>query len=678
MTLRQYLGATHVTMLSWAIDSDPVVSYTAHQLYTEAGFLDWLRAAFQSDEVTVVAHNAAFDVRVAVFLLGLPWPKRIHCTLELAHAAWPDQAGGYSLAALGRSLGLAQQKLAINLHAGGHTPTELAVYCANDVEMCREIHTKAFSRLDPREIATAEMANDIRELYFEVDGQRVAAAFSQFGTVAADEVKAALTHLGADGDEAYGWSDDSHQVKSVKPQTLKKLLRENLGFDTQTISIKKLNPAKLVANPEAERVVRHTSKANKALSHQRRVGVFAGVREVDMELGYHRAHTGRYSSPSVGRGLNLHNLPKRDPAVAKPIRSMYRLPDGYCFVRADAANVEYRMEGWLTGCYHTEKLFTRDILADPYSAFWQAVTGVLVSKKDPARQVAKAAVLGLGFIMGVGTWIGELMKALADPTFKVSLADLQKVCADQGWGMVTNQWVLAQQTKHHAPWEVAAVAYHTREGFHKIHPEFKRLADWLMGVLLRLAGSIPGREQAVIDAAYKLPAAPDRNKLDLRLDPGLERTSVRVAVGGWCETLTWRDMGMHDTPLGFVFSSMKSGNKGFRKLSPNVVIENATQACARNALVKAKHALRKLGWPYLLSVHDELLIVCQRNRNDVLRARRDLISVMGPGNQLGFDWAMVVDPDEINVSESLYEENLGASWWAALAGGQENLLDNLS
>lgn len=702
MTLRQYLAAAPVLEVSWALGDEPVQHLFSDDP-TWADWVAWAREVVQSEEVCWVSHNAAFDVRDARFgwthrdgPLAIPQPRNVFCTLELAHCAWPNQPGGYSLKKLAQTLGLGLAKLDLDLASRKTTREARVAYCSIDTELCRRIWKLAVPRIPERELLIAKMANDFRELHFVVKPEKVAAALEQFTAAASGAMLEAFQHLDLDGDEAkddrvspVGWQrkpgtlgpDDPGQLRSIKPHKMKELLLDRLGFDAHTISYKKLNPAHLADNARAANALKETSRANKALSHTRRVGVFASVAEVDAELGFFRAHTGRFSSPSTGRGLNLHNLPKNDPAVAKPVRQMFELPDGCCFVRADLANVEYRIEGWMSGCLYTEDLFTRNVLADPYAAFGTAATGRPIDKANPAdkpaRQLFKAAVLGLGFIMGVGTWMSQLMLLISDPKSGITLDDLRATCAANGWGPVSDRWVRAQQTRLHAPWEVGAVAYHTRNKFHEIHPEFARLAKWLMRTVELVSSALD--PAAEIARQYTLPGAPDPSRLWLEMDNGLAGKSLRALCGGWSRTVAWRDIGLGETPFGFVLSTVQAGTKPRRKITPNIVIENVVQSCARNAACAAKLELRDRGWPYILSVHDELLLVVPRERTAVLKAHQDLVEVLGPSNQLGYGWAAVVNPDEINCSVSLYEDEKFTTprWWAALRDGDERLLDVL-
>jgi hypothetical protein len=680
MTLRQYLKATHVLGMAFAVDDGPATYLTAGELQSSAADL---AAVAMDPQWTVIAHNAAFDLRVWKHLCGLPWPQEAYCSLELAYAAFPCQPGGYGLKNLARTLNLGAEKLEIDLVRASRDAEmgdKLAAYCRRDTELCRSVFNVCWPRLTPDERTIARMCLDVRELHFDIHAGAVAQAYQDFTKVANDAAKEAIATLGDDGSGAFGTEGDD--IKSVKPATFKDLLRDNLGFDTQSISFKKLNPEKLRIAPEAAKALKCAETANKALSHKRRVRVFNTVTQVDMELGYFRAATGRFSSPQPGcKGVNLHNLAKRQKAVAKAIRRIFCFPEGYCAVRADAANVEYRVEGYLLGSEHMQRMFGANILADPYLGFGNQATGRIWTKQDPIRQIFKAAVLGLGFLMSFPRFTEELMKALADPYFGVSLADLEAVVKAQGWSAPNTGYFKGALTRTRAPIAVAIVAYHMRELFLRMHPEIERTTRWLENTVGKAYGALD--PVAAVERAYELPQAPDRNLIDLRwaggeFGPGTK--NIRVRCGHWdMPTVTWRDLCMRETEYGMRLCAMHQ-TKGYRPLTPNIIIENIVQSAARNALCQAQLELRKRGYPYQLSVHDELMLIVPKTPEAVLQARRDILEVMGPGNKLGWSWAFVVNPGEINVSRTLWEQDmdkLHPDWWATLPSKPE-LLENLT
>lgn len=362
MTLRNYLRDAAVLGFAAAIDDEPVTWFPAP---FAPEVLALLAEIVESPEYTVVAHNAAFDVRVMRHSLNLQQPSHVHCTLELACAAFPNQAGGYSLRNLATTLNLGVEKLDIDFDK--HTQEEMEKYCKRDVELCRLIHKLCLPRLCAEEVQMAEMCNTVRELWFDVDGEKVAAAFKDFTDQSAEAAIEAMTFLGEGAAKGFGVSDKelagkilegeaggeavhdaitagTTTIKSVKPHVIKELLLDNLGFAAQSISRKKINPEKLRENEKVANVITSVEKANKALSHMRRVRVFNNAAQIDMELGYFRATaTGRFSSPQPGgRGINGHNLPKRNKRISKALRSIFRFPDGLVAVRGDFANVEYR------------------------------------------------------------------------------------------------------------------------------------------------------------------------------------------------------------------------------------------------------------------------------------------------------------------------------------------------
>jgi hypothetical protein len=683
MTLRQYLAAAPVIGCAVAEDDEAPVWFSADST-DWPGFVEELARRAADPSTVFVAHNAAFDIRVQRFgwtrkygPISVPQPHRVHCSLEMSMAAFPCQPGGYALASLARTLNLGMEKLKMPWH--GAPQADWDRYCCGDVELCRRVYRMSYPRLHADEVRVAELANAARELYFEVSDTAVSAAMTDFSTVAGESVAAAVATLGEGGEQAYGF--DGEVVRSVKPQTLKKMLVESLGFSTQSISFKKINPEKLRQAPDAAKVLKDTERANKALSHKRRVRVFSNVETVDAELGYYRAHTGRFSSPSVGKGLNLHNIPKRDKRLAKVIRTMFRLPDGLVAVRGDLANVEYRGECWLTDCEHGFRLFDANPFADPYLGFGNNATGRTFTRADAIRQAFKAAVLGYGYLMGLPRAIEEMLKTLADPANGVSEADLAAVVAAQGWLPPKKPFFTAAVTKTRAPLTVATAVYHLRDRFHAIHPEFKRLAIWLERLANMSLGTL--EPQRLLDEMYTVVGAPDPNKILVTWDTsfGPDVKTLRVRCGSWgAPTITWRDLQMAVTPNGGACLHAMHEKKGLRPLTANLLIENVVQSWARNALCAGQLELERRGFPYQLSVHDEIMLIVPQEPKAILAAKQALVDVFGPGNKLGYDWAVLIDPKEINVSKTLYEidmNKLMPEWWEKLAAGDPKTLEVL-
>jgi hypothetical protein len=86
-------------------------------------------------------------------------------------------------------------------------------------------------------------------------------------------------------------------------------------------------------------------------------------------------------------------------------------------------------------------------------------------------------------------------------------------------------------------------------------------------------------------------------------------------------------------------------------------------------MCEAQLKLRDEGYPYQLTVHDELMLIGPKDPEWVLGAREALLKVLGPGNDLGWGWAILVNPDEINCSRTLFEvdmEKIAKGWWKNL------------
>ena len=119
-----------------------------------------------------------------------------------------------------------------------------------------------------------------------------------------------------------------------------------------------------------------------------------GERALPMSVDYYRAHTGRSGGSG---GLNPQNMPRGGPH-----RQALVAPPGHKLVVCDASQIEVRVLAWLAGDEPTLDVFRRG--GDPYKAFAVDLYGLDSEEQvtKAQRQVAKSAVLGLGFGAGPG------------------------------------------------------------------------------------------------------------------------------------------------------------------------------------------------------------------------------------------------------------------------------------
>ncbi|MFA6132421.1 MAG: DNA polymerase [Phycisphaerae bacterium] len=723
MTLRQYLSASYLTAIAVAVGpTDPVqVFYTAKNPGPPGAAMvtDELRQVLvylaSDPNYVFVAHNASFDARVLRFHLGVPHPVNVWCSMEGAMGAWPELPGGFSLSNLAKRLRLPEdrRKLELDLHrlqklqdkcplaaakadelivsqmksilkVGGIPWPEddvitrdlcafvLAIYNQRDVEAMRDVFLLQAARLPAVEQGVALRTHHQRRHHFMVDSVRLDEFVTKMDENAAYAEKEVEAMVGT-GDlrAVFNRDNDNGILTSIRYKRLKNLVNDKLATEQfESTSLKKISPLQLARNPKVYELLTQTTRAGKMMSHKRRAKVFAGVDEVDTELGYARAHTGRFSSPSTGKGLNLHNVPKHDKAVAEPVRKLFRVPPGFCLVRGDLANVEFRIEGYLTGAVNVFKMFDSlkggNIFTDPYSSTWQNMTGVKITKKDPVRQVAKSATLGLGFCMSPPGYAKVLLMVLADKKSGVSEQILHDIIIKNSWHMPRGDRVQRIMLMLGCSQTVAIAAYYIHKLFNEAYPEFRMTAYWLVKVIEEVAASGSNRDQARfrIDEMYKTTDAPDRNLINLEIDddPLTLYPSVRACCGPWPRTVCWREPHMRKTDFAGADAQKKltirKATGEFKVFTPQLAIENVTQAAARNALCMGVERLDHLGFRDIIHVHDEIMILCRREREHVLAARDALIDTFGPKHTMPYAWSILVKPDEVTLTESLYEDEL--------------------
>jgi len=750
MTFRQYLDRTFVTAFAMAVGEDePQVFEAGEDGFDDAAELLKLLAA--DPNVVFVAHNAAFDIRVLRFKLGVPQPHNVWCTLEGAMCAWPETPGGYGLANLSEKLKLPKERCKLHFdlaeHAKMHAKaskkpiaigdlresfvTELAevmkagsaklespitpeqlelallIYNKRDVVAMQSLFYLMRDSIPPVEQAICIFTNSVRKFHFQVQESKLGALALALNEAIREAEDSAADYLPDEADvgQIFNRESDDGSLKSIRYARLKRIVHEKLkATDLNTMSLKKLNPAKLARYPSVGKLLKATSEASKMVFHRRRAEVFHGVTEVDVELGAWRAHTGRFSSPSVGKGLNLHNLPKHLKAVAKPVRQLFRIPPEYCLVRADLANVEYRVEGIITGCKTVIDMFEDDQLADPYVRAWLAMTRITIDKSTESgkamRQLAKSAVLGLGFQMSAAGYATVLLKAIA--AGDVTEENLKTIAMDLRWRPPGSGLEDIMQ-KVGCTKTVALAAFHIHRLFQEAHPEFRLIADWLVRCAQAVAGAgTYDRACALLDRMHLSTSAPDPDMIHLIVDPGsrgAKHPSIRAQCGPWVETVCWREPYLR--PVGF--NEVTRGEKRLTILKANglpktftrqLAIENVTQAAARNQLCWGLLKLQRMGWQNILHVHDEVMIITPRDRLAVLQARSALLETFGPdAPDKPLKWATLVKPEEISVTQSLWEEEndlvefyvdkktkeklAGGNRWARIQSGTPDCLENL-
>lgn len=306
-------------------------------------------------------------------------------------------------------------------------------------------------------------------------------------------------------------------------------------------------------------------------------------------LMYHGASTGRWS----GKGIQPQNLPRgtvkdvdscikalendsyedfahKYPdvlgAVSSCIRGMLRAPEGKKLYCADFSSIESRALFWLADdvggleIYHTHGKVYESMAADIYNVKMEDI-----QKGSFERQLGKQAILGCGYQMGWKTFIDT--------------------CA--GYGIAITE----DQSK------MAVTAYRTK---------FKRVKEFWYEA-----------EAAAIEAVLKPGKVIQNGKVCWK----------KVGKYLFCKLPSGRKIAYYDpqirrgeTPWGdpkdlLTFMGVDSKIRKWtrQKTYGGKLVENITQAVARDFMAAAMLREEEAGYEIILTVHDELL--CESDEN---------------------------------------------------------------
>ena len=626
------------------------------------------------DGATIVAHNSAFDVRMARQVLGFPatWPAAEHCTMDMARKVWPNQPGGYGLANLSRVLPITE-KLHVDLL--NISDEELEEYNKVDVISCRDLHRLELASFHAKTRRVHELAGKSRSVVFELDSTKAATAAQDFLEVANSDARAVALALDISDEDMgkYFGLDSGGNPVTAKYQKLCTLLNER-GLATKTTSLKKMNHAKLAkADIGIRNGVSSLASSGKAMSYARRAKSLTTDTLTDLNYTFCAAHTGRPSGRGEGRSsLNALALPKHNVKVASIIRPLYKLhtPADSVFISADLANVEQRLLALVTKHEPSIAAFTTDRMADPYAAFWFDATGERINKHHkpdkPKRQIAKTAVLALGYLTGVAKFCNMLSASLADPHLGLSAETFQDIINENRWTVPVDDYLNDIRQKVQVPEPVFCMAYNIHRRFHEINPGIRKFAFWLVDAVTELSRTLD--PDFSLENLYRLPNAPDRGMIDLSLSVDNAERTVKVRVGHWPEPiLQWRNIGVRRLKVFGEYKptvSIMHGRRGFIPFSRNLAIENCIQTLATVAMWEGKLRLDKLGYDTGFDIYDDCKLVVANTASEMSRAYASLLSVFGPDSDgCGYGWAVCIDPAEVAVSRTLQDWEPGAEWW---------------
>ena len=352
----------------------------------------WVRSVDWPGTV-VVAHNVRFDGAI------LAWRYKVRPfawmdTVGLAKAVLGENVSGYSLKRLAEYLGLPAKGDASwssgLLKLTPEQDAEMAEYCRNDVDICKEIYEKLIPQFPQGQLSAMDWT--IRcfvEPKLELD---------------VDTLEKGVRDEKARREEAIKKSGVEKAILSSNKQFAELLTARGISFKTkvsgrtggQIPAFSKTDEglAELAVSAPDLYAARIASKANLLETRGQSLLDVASSGSFPFDVGFSGAvQTHRYSGGS-GAGGNPQNFTRNSF-----LRGAVRAPDGHSLVVGDFAAIELRLLAWLA----KEPRLMGKIINDEdiYCDFASLKYGRTITKADKAeRQFGKCSILGLGYNMG--------------------------------------------------------------------------------------------------------------------------------------------------------------------------------------------------------------------------------------------------------------------------------------
>lgn len=395
------------------------ISYQGQRQWLSADEFRTLAAKLPWKNLTVVAHNVAFDAAVLAWHFGIK-AGRWADTLSMARGAFP-QLPEHSLASLSAHFGHGQKLDTLASLSGVADPdprqmTELRAYNDMDLALLERLWTKLHSGYPEAEMVLIDMT--IRQC---VEPRLILDERVLRQQLASDQsTRAATLEAAALPIEALRSSERFANALQALNVDLPRKTSPTTGKSGYAFSIK--DPSFLALAEHPDEAVRNLVKArmnamsNITTSRAERMLKIAVTGPLPVELNYYGAATGRFSG---GGGVNLQNLPH-----GSMLRHAISAPSGHVLVGCDSAQIEARILAWFAGQDDLVESFRTGI--DVYCQFAAAFFGREITKADAAeRKVGKTAILGLGYGMGAAKFADNL-KASGVPMDDKDVARLVK------------------------------------------------------------------------------------------------------------------------------------------------------------------------------------------------------------------------------------------------------------
>lgn len=619
--------STDVLCMAFAFDNAPV------DLWLPGEPIPF--APHKIDKAIFEAHNAFFEraiwANVMVKKYGWPaiHPDQWRCSAAKAAA----RALPRSLEGAGAALGCAIQKdsagKAVMLKVSRPRKAtkndsslwntdpvdmmDLYEYCKTDVEAERAIH-RSVRDLSPLELRVWQLDQKINERGVYLDKEAAEAALELIARQT-DKLTTEAQLLTEGAIKTTGQRDKVLQWLKDQDTALEGYTKQHL-----TEALAGVLPDKVRRLLEIRQQLGKTSTAK----FQAMVNSVCSDGRIRDTLMYHGATTGRWT----GKLVQLQNIPRgtiKDPelaieiirsrdlemlemlygnvmaTIASCIRGMLIAGPGCDFVVADYAAIETRVLFWLAGEARGLQMYreNEDLYVDMASAIYRK-TPEQITKDE--REMGKRAVLGCGYSMG-------------GPKFKATCKTFANVEIDDQFAL----YVVQKYREKYAPvprlWyaqenaAVEAVRYPN-----KIVQCGK--VSWLLERIY-----LEGRPNN--GGAPKTWANFGNEVLYCRLPSGRKLAynspEVKIIDKPW---------GGEGYQLSYMGIDSKTKQWTRQHSYGGMLVENITQAVARDLMAEAMLRVEDAGYPVVLSVHDELICEVPSTKNYSIEEFRELMCTL--------------------------------------------------
>jgi DNA polymerase bacteriophage-type len=565
---------------------------------------------------TIVAHNAAFERQVFRYIMGprYDWPvpavEQWRCTMATAYAlALPGSLENAAAAAgLSSAKDMAGHRLMMQMARPRKVnddgtivwwddPDKLArlvEYCRTDVEVERALE-KRLRPLSESELALWHLDQRINDRGVLVDeplanaAKRIVAQAQKNLDRQMRELTSHVVTACSNRNQIVTWV----RGQGVECDSLAKAAMETLLEQDDVALPPHVRNVLLVRQESAKASVAKIDALlnGKSPEDDRAKGL----------LQFHAASTGRWG----GRRFQPQNIKRPDEgdidtlidvvaegdhdylamlydkllsAVADTLRGMIRAAPGHRIVAADHSNIEGRVLAWLAGEEWKLQAFREFDSGTGHDLYKITAGGILGKKPEDVTKAerqshGKVPELALGYQGGVGAF--STMAA----NYGVDLDRVTIEAIRDGWRekhpAIKGLWYAME--------EAAVAAVQDRGSTHRVgRIAFRVAGSWLF---MRLPS---GRF-----LAYPYP----------------EVREFDVPWGGTKPGLTYFSTIDVSKKAKVVDDALNSSNWARIKTYGGMLVENATQAVARDVLADAMPRLEAAGYPIVLTVHDE--IVCE-------------------------------------------------------------------